>query len=381
MGLESATYISDLVATNPTSTDPKSEGDNHLRLIKSTIKTTFPNINGAVNATPAQLNTLVGLTSSTAELNILDGVTASTAELNFVDGVTSNIQTQLDAKQPLDSDLTAVAGLAATGLIARTGSGTAAARTITAGSARVTVTNGDGVSGNPTIDLVGTGTGDVVGPASTTSGALAVFDGTTGKLLTSGTSASHAGALNVTGILGVGTSSPLSIARQTVLYEAGGAISAASAMVAYGGAPTIFFRQASGTIASPGASNTSVINLLGASTSDGTTFFNTTAIQGNMEAAATAGSHPTYILFATTPSGSTTRAERMRISSSGEVVIGTAALSTSATAGFIWIPSCAGAPSGSPTAPYTNAAALVADTTNSRLYVRIGSTWKYAALT
>lgn len=381
MGLETGTYISDLVATNPTSTDPKSEGDNHLRLIKSTIKTTFPNINGAVNATPAQLNTLVGLTASTAELNILDGVTASTAELNFVDGVTSNIQTQLDAKQPLDSDLTAVAGLATTGLVARTGSGTAAARTITAGSARVTVTNGDGVSGNPTIDLVGTGTGDVVGPASTTSGALAVFDGATGKLLTSGTSASHAGALNVTGILGVGTSSPLSSARQTVLFESGGSVNSASAMISYGGSPSILFRQASGTVSSPGASNTSVINLIGSSTSDGTNFFNTIAIQGVMDGTATAGSHPTYIAFATTPSGSTARVERMRISASGEIIVGTAALSTSATAGFIWIPSCAGAPSGSPTAPYTNAAALVADTTNSRLYVRIGSTWKYAALT
>lgn len=35
-------------------------------------------------------------------------------ELNFVDGVTSAIQTQLDGKQPLDSDLTTLAGLTAT---------------------------------------------------------------------------------------------------------------------------------------------------------------------------------------------------------------------------------------------------------------------------
>ena len=64
----------------------------------------------------------------------------------------------------------------------------------------------------------------------------------------------------------------------------------------------------------------------------------------------------------------------------GDTTIGTAALSTSATEGFLWIPSCAGTPSGAPTAPYTNAAALVADTTNNRLYVRVGSTWKYATL-
>lgn len=46
------------------------------------------------------------LTASAAELNVLDGITASTTELNFTDGVTSNIQTQLDAKQPGSADLT-----------------------------------------------------------------------------------------------------------------------------------------------------------------------------------------------------------------------------------------------------------------------------------
>lgn len=58
MALETGTYISDLVATNPTSTDPKSEGDNHLRLIKSTVKATFPNITGPVTVTQDQLNVL-----------------------------------------------------------------------------------------------------------------------------------------------------------------------------------------------------------------------------------------------------------------------------------------------------------------------------------
>jgi len=97
MGLETGTYIDSLVTTNPASTDGLAQADDHLRLIKSTLKSTFPSITGAVSATQAELNVLDGITSSTSELNVLDGITATTAELNFTDGVTSNIQTQLDA--------------------------------------------------------------------------------------------------------------------------------------------------------------------------------------------------------------------------------------------------------------------------------------------
>lgn len=91
MGLESGTYIDSLVATNPTSDDPKSEGDNHIRLVKSTVLNTFPNIDGAVTATQAELNTMDGITASTAELNTMDGITASTAELNTMDGITATV--------------------------------------------------------------------------------------------------------------------------------------------------------------------------------------------------------------------------------------------------------------------------------------------------
>ncbi len=57
MGLETATFINGLVETNPTSSDNANQGDNHLRLIKATLKATFPNITGAVTATHTQLNT------------------------------------------------------------------------------------------------------------------------------------------------------------------------------------------------------------------------------------------------------------------------------------------------------------------------------------
>lgn len=47
MGLEAATYISSLSASNPTASDLQSQGDDHLRLIKSVLQSTFPNASGA----------------------------------------------------------------------------------------------------------------------------------------------------------------------------------------------------------------------------------------------------------------------------------------------------------------------------------------------
>lgn len=85
------------------------------------------------------------------------GSSTTATEIGYVSGVTSSIQTQLDNKQPLDAELTAIAALASNGLVAITGTGTAASRTLTAGSAAITVTNGSGASGNPTVDLPDSG--------------------------------------------------------------------------------------------------------------------------------------------------------------------------------------------------------------------------------
>lgn len=76
--------------------------------------------------------------------------TVNNTELGYLDGVTSSIQTQLNNKQDLDADLTALAGLTGTGLIARTGAGAATTRTLVAGSG-ISITNGDGVAGNPSV--------------------------------------------------------------------------------------------------------------------------------------------------------------------------------------------------------------------------------------
>lgn len=84
---------------------------------------------------------------------LADGSVSNT-EFQYINSLTSNAQDQLDGKQPLDADLTALAALATNGLIARTGAGTVAARTVTAGSNKISVSNGDGVAGNPTVDAV-----------------------------------------------------------------------------------------------------------------------------------------------------------------------------------------------------------------------------------
>lgn len=54
----------------------------------------------------------------------------------------------------LNAELTALAALSTTGLVSRTASGAYADRTLTAGNTgNIAITNGDGVSGNPTVEL------------------------------------------------------------------------------------------------------------------------------------------------------------------------------------------------------------------------------------
>jgi hypothetical protein len=69
-----------------------------------------------------------------------------------------------------------------------------------------------------------------------------------------------------------------------------------------------------------------------------------------------------------------------RVDTSQNVVIANAALATNATGGFLYIPTCAGAPSGTPTS-YTGRVPIVFDSTNNQLYIYDGSWLKTVALT
>jgi hypothetical protein len=69
--------------------------------------------------------------------------------------------------------------------------------------------------------------------------------------------------------------------------------------------------------------------------------------------------------------------ERARIPAAGGMVVGTAALTTTATDGFLYVPTCAGTPTGTPTTQ-TGTAPIVVDTTNNKLYFYSGGQWRDA---
>lgn len=139
----------------------------------SNVIATATEVNQLAGATvtKADFEKLHAVTASAEELNLLDGALLSTTELNFVDGVTSPIQGQLDNKQPLDATLTSLAGIdTLRGILVESGENVFVARSLMAPVAGLTITNADGVDGNPTFALANdlaaieglTGTGYVV---------------------------------------------------------------------------------------------------------------------------------------------------------------------------------------------------------------------------
>ena len=101
-------------------------------------KITFANVQASITALAAT--------------QIADG-SVSNAEFQFINTLSSNAQTQIDGKQPLDATLTALAAYNTNGLLTQTAADTFTGRTITGTANHITVTNGNGVSGAPTLDL------------------------------------------------------------------------------------------------------------------------------------------------------------------------------------------------------------------------------------
>lgn len=148
-----------------------------------------------------------GTASTYSATSYMRGLMGSVAASNARSTLGLVIGTDIQA---YSAELVATSGLATTGIIARTGAGTKSTRTITAGTG-ITVTNGDGVAGNPTITAAVTSvqgaTGAVVVSVPVTSvqgntGAVTVtnISGSAG----SASSATYAGSAGYAGTAGGG---------------------------------------------------------------------------------------------------------------------------------------------------------------------------------
>lgn len=117
MTIESATYPPQLNTAWPQASDIVSEGAGHLTTIKTVVKTTFPNVSGAMNASHTELNYSVGVTSGIqAQLNTKGAISGQTwtgthvfpstttvgpltpAIQGYLSTATSDIQAQINAK-------------------------------------------------------------------------------------------------------------------------------------------------------------------------------------------------------------------------------------------------------------------------------------------
>lgn len=79
MTVEVANFLHQLDAGYPPGSDPRREGANHIRLIKSALRATFPNFSGAMTASSANLS-FVGTTLPASDYSVKPASTAFVAD-------------------------------------------------------------------------------------------------------------------------------------------------------------------------------------------------------------------------------------------------------------------------------------------------------------
>lgn len=174
--------------------------------------------------------------------------------------------------------------------------------------------------------------------------------------------------INAAGNVGIGTTpiTPIHIS------SSGGGFTL-DRIVTSANAPSLQLRKARGTV---GAETTIATSdglgqvIFGGY--DGTAYRNTATIQTFSDGAVGLNSIPTRMVFSTAQAAGTSI--RLNLDSLGNVVIGAAVLATTATDGFLYVPTCAGVPTGVPTA-YSGRAPMIWDSTNHNLYCNDAAGW------
>jgi hypothetical protein len=84
MSLETASYVANLVSTNPDGADARNTADDHIRLIKAALTRTFPKLDGAVSLSSVQYAFLNDVSASVqSQLNSLrDGPATANYAVN-----------------------------------------------------------------------------------------------------------------------------------------------------------------------------------------------------------------------------------------------------------------------------------------------------------